>query len=159
MDSIKSRLKLTGGANGRLRFYCILFIVQIPFLFSDILIAFTSTDQDYMDTSYKCTVYFVFPWLMAMGFSEATFMFILLVGCILRVTQCIRFDTLKKIQLLVFYLMLVKILLCCYMQLKIFFALINPLWSGGSFVYGIVLIIIHSILLFSITLLASFCKT
>lgn len=151
MDSIKSRLKLTGSANDRIYFYYMVFIVQIPFLFFDLLIAFISTDKACMDTPYENTIFVLRPWLMAIGLSQASFVFMLLLGCILRVTRCIRFGTLENIQLLVLILMLVKILIWAFVQFQIFFAVIRPHCSGGIFVYGVILLIIHFILLGSLT--------
>lgn len=71
--------------------YFVIFIAQIPFLITDLYISFESTDYECLDKPYINRAYVLRPWLTAMGFTVASLIFILLLGAILRIVQCINF--------------------------------------------------------------------
>lgn len=67
-----------------------------------------------MDMPHQTTAYVLRPWLKAMGFTEASFMVILLMGGLLRICQIIAHDCLVIIEWIVGILFIIKIMLWLY---------------------------------------------
>lgn len=156
VDSIEQRLRLNIESD-RKGIYVVVFIMQLPYLIFDLYFSLASNDKECMDTPYVTRAYVVRPWLFAMGITEASIMFLLFFGALLRVCNFISYSCLKSFEYAVIVSLVIKILLWLYMELALFSAVIAPHCSGGVYAYGLIQTIIHGILLL-IMCCVSTCK-